>query len=169
MTMKLKKSSGTLVNLKLLMVMPVIVAVLVVFSSCGKNKNSEASLTEIAPPPPPPPPTPPTMKGGDTTWVNVDEMPVFPGGDKALLEYIAKNAHYPDAAKAIGTQGKVIVRFCITSKGNVSSCEIVKGVSPDLDAEAIRVVNTLTKFEPGKVDGKPVSVWYMVPITFALK
>ncbi len=109
------------------------------------------------------------MTGSDTTWVEVDEMPVFPNGDSALLKYIGDNVKYPEVAKKEGIQGRVIVRFCITSRGNVTSCGILKSVSPEIDAESLRVIESLPDFEPGKVDGKPVSVWYMVPITFALK
>ena len=102
-------------------------------------------------------------------FVVVEEMPTFPGGDQELLNYIAKNTVYPEVAKENNIQGKVIVRFCVTSKGGVSQVSILKGVDPELDKEAIRVVNTLPAFKPGKQGGKPVPVWYMVPITFTLK
>jgi protein TonB len=102
-------------------------------------------------------------------FVVVEEMPMFPGGDTELLKYIGENTVYPEVAKENNIQGRVIVRFCVTSTGGVSQVSILKGVDPELDAEAIRVVNTLPKFKPGKQGGKPVPVWYMVPITFTLK
>jgi periplasmic protein TonB len=102
-------------------------------------------------------------------FVVVEEMPMFPGGDAELLKYIAEHTTYPDIAKENNIQGRVIVRFCVTAKGGVSQVSILKGVDPELDAEAIRVVNTLPGFKPGKQGGKPVPVWYMVPITFTLK
>jgi protein TonB len=102
-------------------------------------------------------------------FVVVEEMPMFPGGDAELLKYIAANTIYPEVAKENNIQGRVIVRFCVTAKGGVSQVSILKGVDPELDAEAIRVVNTLPEFKPGKQGGKPVPVWYMVPITFTLK
>jgi periplasmic protein TonB len=102
-------------------------------------------------------------------FVVVEEMPMFPGGDPELLKYIAEHTNYPEVAKENNIQGRVIVRFCVTSKGGVSQVSILKGVDPELDAEAIRVVNTLPAFKPGKQGGKPVPVWYMVPITFTLK
>jgi len=102
-------------------------------------------------------------------FVVVEEMPMYPGGDAELLNYIGKNTVYPEVAKENNIQGKVIVRFCVTSKGGVSQVSILKGVDPELDKEAIRVVNTLPAFKPGKQGGKPVPVWYMVPITFTLK
>jgi protein TonB len=102
-------------------------------------------------------------------FVVVEEMPMFPGGDAALLAYIAEHTNYPEVAKENNIQGRVIVRFCVTSKGGVNQVSVLKGVDPELDAEAVRVVNSLPPFKPGKQGGKPVPVWYMVPITFTLK
>jgi len=102
-------------------------------------------------------------------FVVVEEMPMFPGGDPALLQYLAENTQYPEVAKENNIQGKVIVRFCVTSKGTVDRVSVLKGVDPELDKEAIRVVQTLPSFKPGRQGGKPVPVWYMVPINFTLK
>lgn len=102
-------------------------------------------------------------------FVVVEEMPMFPGGDAELLKYIGEHTQYPEIAKENNIQGKVIVRFCVTPKGGVSQVSVLKGVDPELDKEAIRVVNTLPPFKPGKQGGKPVPVWYMVPIAFTLK
>ncbi len=105
----------------------------------------------------------------EVPFVVVEEMPQFPGGNDALLKFIGEHTTYPEIAKENNIQGRVIVRFCVTAKGGVSQVSILKGVDPELDKEAIRVVNTLPLFKPGKQGGKPVPVWYMVPITFALK
>lgn len=102
-------------------------------------------------------------------FVVVEEMPMFPGGEVELLRYIMENTQYPEVAKENNIQGKVIVRFCVTAKGGVDKVEILKGVDPELDKEAIRVVKTLPAFKPGKQGGKPVPVWYMVPINYTLK
>ncbi len=102
-------------------------------------------------------------------FVVVEEMPMFPGGDIALLKYINEHAQYPEVAKENNIQGKVIVRFCVTAKGGVNQVSVLKGVDPELDKEAIRVVTALPPFKPGKQGGKPVPVWYMVPIAFTLK
>jgi TonB family protein len=198
MIMMTKKRSSTLANLKILMVLPVIAIVIIAFSSCkGKTKSAESATTEVAPPPPPPPPpvaadaadkkvesgqpvpadAPPpppppppfTVNGVDTTWITVQEMPVFKGGDAGLLKFVAQKTTYPEGAKLKGIQGKVIVRFCVTRTGEVNQVSVLKGVDAALDAEAIRVVSSLPKFEkPGYQHGKPVGVWYMLPITFAL-
>jgi TonB family protein len=105
----------------------------------------------------------------DEPFVVVEEMPMFPGGDLALLKYLSENTRYPEKAKENNIQGRVIVRFCVTAKGGVSLVSVIKGVDPDLDAEAIRVVKTLPSFKPGYQGGKPVPVWYMVPINYTLK
>mgnify|MGYP001766502532 CR=1 FL=1 len=102
-------------------------------------------------------------------FVVVEEMPMFPGGDAELLKYIGEHTNYPEVAKENNIQGRVIVRFCVTAKGSVSQISVLKGVDPELDKEAMRVVSTLPPFKPGKQGGKPVPVWYMVPITFTLK
>lgn len=102
-------------------------------------------------------------------FVVVEEMPMFPGGEVELLKWISDNTQYPEIAKENNIQGKVIVRFCVTSKGTVDRVSILKGVDDELDKEAIRVVQTLPAFKPGKQGGKPVPVWYMVPINFTLK
>ncbi len=102
----------------------------------------------------------------NSPYVVVEEMPMFPGGDAALLEYIKENAKYPEHLKAAKTGGRVIVRFIVNTKGGTEGISVLKGVHPELDAEAIRVVSTLKDFKPGTLEQKPVNVWYMVPITF---
>lgn len=99
----------------------------------------------------------------------VEEMPMFPGGDAEIQKYIGDNVVYPEVAKENNIQGRVIVKFCVTPKGGVDQVSILKGVDPELDAEVVRVVKTLPKFKPGKQGGKPVPVWYTIPINFKLQ
>jgi TonB family protein len=149
-----------------------------------RSTQAAVSNSETKPlPPPPPPPSSAVTKSESkaetkdaaiddpetSPFVVVEQMPMFPGGDIELLKYIAANTQYPAAAKENNIQGKVIIRFCVTSKGGVNQISVLKGVSPELDDEAIRVVNSLPTFIPGKQQGKPVPVWYMVPISFTLK
>ena len=110
-----------------------------------------------------------TATAKDEPFVIVDEMPMFPGGDKELLKYIAGNTSYPESAKLNNVQGKVIVRFSVSASGKVERAAVLQGVSPELNEEALRVVNTLPDFIPGRQGGVPVPVWYVVPITFTLK
>ncbi len=102
-------------------------------------------------------------------FVVVEEMPSFPGGDTELMRFIYDNINYPDIAKENNIQGRVTLRFCVTSKGTVEFVEVVRGVDQSLDNEAIRVIKMLPLWKPGKQGGKPVNVWYSVPVTFQLK
>jgi len=102
-------------------------------------------------------------------FVVVEEMQAFPGGDKAMMEFIYANIAYPEIAKENNIQGRVVLRFCVTYKGGVDQVTIIKGVDPALDNEAVRVIKMLPAWKPGKQGGKPVNVWYSVPVTFQLK
>lgn len=99
----------------------------------------------------------------------VEEMPEFPGGEAALRSFIAKSINYPVIAQENGIQGKVYVTFVVDKDGGISDAKIARGVDPSLDKEALRVVNTLPKWKPGKQRGKPVRVSYTVPISFVLQ
>jgi protein TonB len=101
-------------------------------------------------------------------FLNVQEMPEPQGGEEGMYKFIAEHTRYPLIAYENNIQGKVFVRFCVTAKGTVEQVSILKGVDPDLDAEAMRVVKTFPPFKPGKQDGKPVPVWFIVPITFQI-
>lgn len=99
----------------------------------------------------------------------VEEMPEFPGGEAALRSFIAKSINYPVIAQENGIQGKVYVTFVVDKDGGISEAKIARGVDPSLDKEALRVVNSLPKWKPGKQRGKPVRVSYTVPISFVLQ
>jgi protein TonB len=101
-------------------------------------------------------------------FLMVQEMPEPEGGLSGLYKFIGENTKYPPIAKENNIEGKVFMRFCVTSKGTVEQVSVIKGVSPELDAEAVRVVKLFPKFRPGKQDGKPVPVWFMVTIIFNL-
>ncbi len=99
----------------------------------------------------------------------VEDMPEFPGGELALRKYIANAIKYPVIAQENGIQGKVYVTFVVGKDGKVSNAAIARGVDPSLDKEALRVVNQLPKWKPGKQRGKAVNVSYTVPINFVLQ
>jgi periplasmic protein TonB len=101
--------------------------------------------------------------------ISVEEMPVFPGGDEALLKFIANAIKYPESAINNGIQGRVTVRFVVSSDGSVKRVDVIRGIDPLLDEEAIRVVSTLPKWKPGKQNGNAVPVWFFVPVNFKLK
>ncbi len=99
----------------------------------------------------------------------VEDMPEFPGGEMALRKYIAKHVKYPVIAQENGVQGKVYVTFVVGKDGSINNARIARGVDPSLDKEALRVVNGLPRWKPGKQRGKPVNVSYTVPINFVLQ
>lgn len=99
----------------------------------------------------------------------VEEMPKFPGGDAELLKFIAKSIKYPVIAQENGIQGRVICSFVVNRDGAIVDAEVLRGVDPSLDKEALRVISTMPKWTPGKQRGKPVRVKYTVPITFRLQ
>nr|WP_320057467.1 M56 family metallopeptidase [uncultured Bacteroides sp.] len=98
----------------------------------------------------------------------VEEMPKFPGGQEALMRYIAMNVKYPVDAQRAKTQGRVILQMVIDEQGNVTSPSIIRSVSPSIDAEAIRVIMSMPQWLPGKNKGEAVKVKYTIPITFKL-
>lgn len=96
-------------------------------------------------------------------------MPQFPGGQTALLGFLEKNLKYPETAQEKGIQGRVTCSFIISKDGSISDAEVIRGVDPVLDAEALRIIYTMPKWTPGKQRGHDVAVKYTVPITFDLK
>ena len=99
----------------------------------------------------------------------VEEMPQFPGGLSEAMKFLAKNIKYPVEAQQAKIEGRVIVRFVVGRDGSVSDVEVMRGVSPELDAEAVRVVSLMPKWIPGKQRGKAVAVKYTMPIMFRLQ
>lgn len=103
---------------------------------------------------------------GEDAYQVVEEMPEFPGGMKALMDYLSTNVKYPEAAKQAGISGRVTTAFVVGEDGVIRDVKVVRSVSPELDAEAIRVMSSMPKWKPGKQDGKPVPVRYTVPVNF---
>lgn len=99
----------------------------------------------------------------------VEQMPEFPGGMVAFMDYLIQNMKYPEDAEKQKVEGHVIARFIVETDGSISDVNVVKQVFPSLDAEAIRVLQAMPKWTPGKQNGKPVRVKYTVPVTFKLK
>ncbi|MDE6514319.1 MAG: energy transducer TonB [Muribaculaceae bacterium] len=99
----------------------------------------------------------------------VEESPKFPGGDAELYKWLSKNIRYPEMAAQNNIQGRVTVQFVVEKNGSVGEVKVVRGKDPDLDKEAVRVVKSLPKFIPGKMNGQSVRVWYTLPINFKLQ
>jgi len=99
----------------------------------------------------------------------VENTPEFPGGELALRKYINTAIEYPGLAQENGLQGKVFVNFVVGKDGSVSNAKIFRGVDPSLDKEALRVIMSLPKWNPGMQRGKAVRVSYTLPISFQLQ
>jgi protein TonB len=101
-------------------------------------------------------------------YTAVEKLPVFPGGFQAFYKYLAQNIHYPASAVKDHIQGKVYVTFVVEKDGSLTDMKIMKSVSADIDAEAIRVLNSSPQWNPGSQNGRPVRVQFTVPIDFTL-
>ena len=98
----------------------------------------------------------------------VEQMPEYPGGPSALIEYLSQNMKYPEDAKQQKIEGRVLATFVVETDGSVSNVEVVKPAFPSLDAEAVRLLSAMPKWTPGKQNGKVVRVKFTVPISFNL-
>jgi protein TonB len=99
----------------------------------------------------------------------VEQMPEFPGGQAALQQYLASSVKYPVIAQENGIQGRVYIQFVINTNGEVTNATILRGVDSSLDREALRVVEAMPKWTPGRQRNRPVRVSYTVPINFVLQ
>lgn len=104
----------------------------------------------------------------EAPFMVVEDMPEFPGGTAALLEYLRKNIKYPAICRENNIQGRVIVSFVVNKDGAIVDPEVVKSVNPSLDKEAVRVISNMPPWKPGKQRGKAVRVKYTVPVNFRL-
>jgi protein TonB len=99
----------------------------------------------------------------------VEQMPSFPGGNSALMQYLSSNVRYPVVAQENGVQGRVVVSFVVEKDGSITDVNVVRGVDPSLDKEAARVVRSMPNWIPGKQNGSAVRVKYNVPVSFKLQ
>jgi TonB family protein len=137
---------------------PVSYTVPVKFALDGNKAGFKTVSDQAAAPP----------KQVDGVFVVVEQMPEFVGGQDELIKFLVKEIKYPENAKKNKITGKVFVSFVVSSNGKVEQAKIVKAVDPELDAEALRVINLMPHWKPGTQHGKAVSVAYTMPIMFAL-
>lgn len=104
----------------------------------------------------------------ETVFDIVEQMPEFPGGYVKLKKYLDSHLKYPEVAQENGIQGNVIVQFVVNTDGSISDAQVVRRLDPSCDEEALRLINSMPRWTPGKQDGKDVRVKYTVPITFKL-
>ena len=110
-----------------------------------------------------------TTDQDDKVYRSVEQMPQFPGGEVALMKYLMTHVQYPENAAKNNIDGRVIVQFVIDKNGEIGEVKVVRSVNEELDAEAVRVIKTLPKFEPGRQNGEPVNVWYTLPVMFKIQ
>ena len=127
---------------------------------CDRNDSFEESFTIQAD-------TSQTIK--QQAFIIVEQMPSFPGGDEAMMKFISKNINYPDIAKRNRTSGVVYVSFVVNSEGNIRNSRVLRSLSPECDAEALRLVNKMPKWIPGRERKTAVPVQYNLPIKFMLQ
>ena len=166
MIMMTKNKSSILSNLKLLVIPPIMLALILVFS-CTKKEESNTLEKPVNPTE--------QIKTIETfddveIFFIVEEMPDFKGkGSDGFREYIAKNLNYPEVAAKNGISGKVFISFIVEPNGSVTNVKVARGVDPALDAEALKVVKSSPKWTPGKQKGKKVRVSFTFPISFVLQ
>ena len=105
----------------------------------------------------------------DKVYEKVEVMPEFPGGDQAMMDFVAKNVVYPQEARDKEISGRVMVGFIVEKDGSISDAKVVKGIGGGCDEEAVRVVNAMPKWKPGKQKSKPVRVSFMMPFNFKVQ
>lgn len=113
--------------------------------------------------------TTPISRTEGKVYEKVENMPEFPGGVQGLMQYISSNLKYPAAAQKAGVQGKVIVSMIVDKEGNITDPKIIKGITPLLDAEAIRIISDMPQWKPGTDKGEKVNVQYTIPLVFKLQ
>lgn len=162
---------------KYLMFIPV-VALLLLFSNCANKKTDKAqsdtekadTVVAVEPEKKAEPQAEATLpqEKTDSIYSVVETMPDYPGGQKELLSFLSRNIKYPTKAEENKIQGRVIIQFVVNKDGSVSDAKVVRSVDPELDKEALRVVNSMPQWKPGMQKGEAVSVKYTIPIAFRL-
>lgn len=163
-----RKRTRNIMRSKYLMFIPV-TALLILFSNCTNTAKEELTEEKVEVKYIPTEVKPDTVATANTVFDIVEEMPEFKGGNEALMKYLAANLQYPKGAETKGTQGRVIVQFIVDTDGSIDNAKVLRSVDPELDAEALRVINGMPKWKPGTQKGEPVRVKYTVPVMFRLK
>jgi len=144
----------------------------------GKQKGEEVRVRftlpvvfrlQSPPPPPPPPPTPVKESGSNDVFVVVEKQPEFPGGNAAMMKFLSDNIKYPAEAQEKGIHGRIITNFVVEKDGSLNEVKVVRGVDPLLDAEAVRVIQSMPNWKPGTQKGETVRVRYTLPVFFRLQ
>jgi protein TonB len=101
-------------------------------------------------------------------YMLVEQQPEFPGGVEAMMKFVSKNMRYPPQARRMGTEGSVFVEFVVDQTGKISGTKVLKGIGSGCDEEAVRVINQMPQWKPGKQNGRAVNVRFVLPLKFVL-
>ena len=118
---------------------------------------------------PPPPPKPREEEVTEEIFMVVEEQPEYPGGQAAMMRFLSDNIRYPVIAQENGIQGRVICNFVVERDGSITDVQVVRGVDPSLDREAVRVIQQMPRWSPGKQRGQAVRVRFTLPVVFRLQ
>lgn len=130
-----------------------------------EDDQSKAQIQTYTPPPPPKQ----VEEEEEEIFVVVENQPEFPGGQAAMMKFLSENIRYPVIAQENGIQGRVICTFVVERDGSITDVQVVRGVDPSLDKEAVRVIQSMPKWKPGMQRGKPVRVRFTLPVVFRLQ
>ena len=167
--MMMKKQTSPWALLKALYVLPVAFVAVTTASAVESVKEMSVQEAPVVNEAPKTNDVPlPTVAEDDEVFEKVDVEPVYPGGIGELMKYLRDNIKYPKEAMDKGTQGRIVVQFVVEKDGSIADAKVVKPVDPLLDAEALRVVNAMPKWTPGKNKGEPVRVRFTLPVNFRL-
>lgn len=152
-----------------------LLAAFVVACTCNTSKKSEtpapAEETEVQEAPETPAEALEAPEDGSISYQEIEQKPTFNGADaNAFSQWVNSQLEYPESAREAGTEGRVLVQFTVNTDGTMGNVKVLRSVSPELDAEVLRVIESCTeKWTPGMKDGKPVPVYYTFPVVFKLQ
>lgn len=167
-----KKKSNAAGHIKYaLFVLPAFALLVAGNISCSQDasKKEDAKEEVVAPASQEVKEAPAEKAAEEEIFMVVEQMPEFPGGIKELMDYLGTNVKYPENAMKKNVQGRVVVQFVVEKDGSLSEASVIRSIDPDLDAEALRVVQTMPKWKPGMQKGQAVRVKYTLPVSFKLQ
>lgn len=169
--MNKKKSNATGHIKYALFVLPAFALLVAGNISCSQDASQTEDAKEevVAPVSPEAKEAPADSTAKEEVFMVAEQMPEFPGGMKELLKFLQDNLKYPENAMKNNVQGRVIVQFVVEKDGTLTEFKVARSVDPDLDAEALRVLQTMPKWKPGMQRGKIVRVKFTVPVSFKLQ
>jgi periplasmic protein TonB len=138
----------------------------------NKTVEGDDVVNDFTPPPPPPAITKPVeleKPAEEEIFTAVEQSPEFPGGTREMYKYLRENIKYPSAAQRANVSGKVFVKFVVERDGSIGNVDVMKGIGFGCDEEAIRVIKSMPKWNPGKQNGKSVRVFYTMPVVYTLE